>query len=143
MASNKNGSAGYSLNIGYSTGSYCNWYANCGAADQSQTLFSQTSRLSGKGKSTLSQDIEGEFTFAYDKAFQLTATLNVNAANGGMADFTLASLDDSLVLPAGANLLSASGQYVQAVPEAETYAMMLAGLGLVGGAVARRRAMSK
>jgi len=139
MASSKNGSAGYSLNIGYSTGTYCYyWYNSCGEADQSQTLFSQTSSLSGKGKSTLSQNIEGEFTFAYDKAFQLTATLNVSAANGGMADFTLASLDNSLVLPEGANLLSSSGLYVQAVPEAETYAMMLAGLGLVGFAARRR-----
>ena len=142
MASSKNGSASYSLNIGYTTGAYCNyWYNSCGEADQSQTLFSQTSSLSGKGKSTLSQDIEGEFTFAYDKAFQLTATLNVNAANGGMADFTMASLGNSLVLPEGANLLSSSGLYVQAVPEAETYAMMLAGLGLVGFMAARRRSM--
>jgi hypothetical protein len=144
MASSKNGSAGYSLNIGYSTGTYCYyWYNSCGEADQSQTLFSQTSSLSGKGKSTLSQDIEGEFIFAYDQAFQLTATLNVSGSNGGMADFALASLDDSLILPEGANLLSSSGLYVQAVPEAETYAMMLAGLGLVGVAAARRRARSK
>jgi len=144
MASSKNGSASYSLNIGYSTGTYCSyWYNSCGEADQSQTLLSQASSLSGKGKSTLSQDIEGEFTFAYDKAFQLTATLNVSGSNGGMADFTLASLDNSLLLPEGANLLSSSGLYVQAVPEAETYAMMLAGLGLVGVAAARRRATSK
>lgn len=141
LTSAKNGSAGYSLNIGYSSNAYCGgWYSSCSEAEQYQTLFSQTSSLSGKGKSTLSQDIEGEFTFAYDKAFQLTATLNVNASNGGMADFTLASLSNSLVLPEGTNLLSSSGLYVQAVPEAETYAMMLAGLGLVGFAAARRRA---
>jgi hypothetical protein len=143
MVSAKNGSASYSLNIGYSTATICYWYNTCSEADQSQTLFSQTSSLSGKGKSTLSQDIEGEFTFAYDKAFQLTATLNVSAANGGMADFSLASLDSSLVLPEGANLLSASGLYVQAVPEAETYAMMLAGLGLVGWTARRRRSASQ
>ena len=144
MASAKNGSAAYSLNIGYSTGANCYyWYNACGEADQSQILFSQTSSLSGKGKSSLAQEIEGEFTFAYDQAFQLTAILNVNAANGGMADFSLASLDDSLLLPDGASLQSASGLYVQAVPEAETYAMMLAGLGLVGLAGARRRAISQ
>ena len=142
MTSGKNGMAGYSLNIGYSTGAYCySWYSTCGEADQNQTLFSQTSSLSGKGKTILSQDIEGEFTFAYDKPFQLTAMFNTNAANGGVADFTLKSLGNSMVLPDGANLLSSSGLYVQAVPEAETYAMMLAGLGLVGAAVARRRAM--
>lgn len=140
LASAKNGSAGYSLDIGYTTGAYCYYgYYACGEADQSQTLFSQTSSLSGKGKSVLSQDIEGEFSFEYDKAFQLTATLSAYAANGGMADFTLASLGSSLALPAGSSLLNASGLYTQAVPEAETYAMMLAGLGLVGFAVARRR----
>ena len=141
MASSKNGSAAYSLNIGYSTGSYCYWYSSCSEADQSQTLFSQTSNLSGKGKSTLSQDIEGEFTFAYDNPFQLTATLNVSATNGGRADFTLVSLGDSLVLPEGANLLSSSGLFAQAVPEAETYGMMLAGLGLVGWMTRRRRTL--
>jgi len=140
LASGKNGSAGYSLDIGYTTGAYCYYgYYACGEADQNQTLFSQTSSLSGKGKSVLSQDIEGEFSFEYGKAFQLTATLNAYAANGGMADFTLASLGNSLALPAGSSLLNASGLYAQAVPEAETYAMMLAGLGLVGFAVARRR----
>lgn len=144
LASGKNGSAGYSLNIGYSTGSYCYYYYNtCSEADQSQTLFSQSSSLYGKGKSTLSQDIEGEFTFEYDKAFQLTATLGSNASNGGQANFTLASLGSSLVLPEGSSLMGSSGLYVQAVPEADTYAMMLAGLGLVGFAVARRRAIAK
>lgn len=144
MASAKNGSAVYSLNIGYSTGANCYyWHNACREADQNQTLFNQTSNLSGKGKSTVSQEIEGEFTFAYDQAFQLTAILNVNAANGGMADFSLASLDNSLLLPNGASLMSSSGVYVQAVPEAETYAMMLAGLGLVGLAGARRRAISQ
>lgn len=135
----KNGSASYSLNIAYSTGAFCNyWYNTCGEAEQDQSLFSQNSSLSGKAKSTLSQNIEGEFTFEYDKAFQLTASLNTNSANGGMADFNLASLGSSLVLPARSQMLSASGLYVQAVPEAETWAMMLAGLGLVGFAVRRR-----
>lgn len=145
LASGKNGSAGYSLNIDYTTGAYCDWWYNaCSEADQNQTLFNQSSSLSGKGKSTLSEDVEGEFTFAYDKAFKLTVTLNVNAANGGMADFTLATLGDSLYLPAGASLFSVSGlPYAQAVPEAETYAMMLAGLGLVGWAARRRSTTSK
>ena len=140
LASGKYGSAGYSLDVGYTTGASCYyWYTACGEADQSQTLFSQSSSLSGKGKSMLSQEIEGEFTFEYDKAFQLTATLNAYASNGGMADFTLVSLGNSLLLPTGSSLLSASGVYAQAVPEAETYAMMLAGLVLVGVAAARRR----
>ena len=142
LSSGKNGSASFSLNISYIPSAGC--YALCGEADGGQTLVNQNFSLSGKGKSTLEQEIEGEFTFAYDQPFALTVMLGVNAANGGMADFTLAALGNSLVLPEGANVLSASGfSYVQAVPEAETYAMMLAGLGLVGGAVARRRAISK
>lgn len=144
LTSSINGSAGYSLNIGYSTGAYCYyWYNTCSAADQNQTLFNQTSSLSGKSKSTLSQDVEGEFTFAYGTPFQLTATLNASASNGGTADFTLTSLGNSLVLPEGGSLLSSSGSFVQAVPEANTYAMMLVGLGLVGLTVMRRRVISK
>lgn len=140
LVSTKNGSAGYSLNIGYATGSYCGWWYNtCNEADQNQSLFSQTSNLTGKGKSTLQQEIEGDFTFEYDKPFQLTAQLNVNATNGGMAEFSLISLGNSLMLPTGAQLQNASGMYVQAVPEAETYAMMLSGLALVGFMAARRR----
>ena len=140
LASSTNASAGYSLNISYSTGAYCYWWYNaCGEADMDQSLFSQTSSLSGKGKSTLSQKVEGEFTFAYDKAFQLTATLTTNAANGGMVDLTLESLGNSLKLPQGASLLSTSGMYIQAVPEPETYGMMLAGLGLVCLTARRRR----
>lgn len=138
MNSSKNGSASYGLDIGYSTGATC--YFICSESDQSQTVFSQTSSLSGKGKTTLSQQIEGEFTFAYDQPFLLTATLNVGATSGGTADFSLSSLSSSLVLPAGVQLASASGYFAQAVPEPETYAMMLAGLGLVGLSVMRRRA---
>lgn len=139
MTAGKFGSAAYSLNIGYAT----DCYVGCNEASQNQSLFNQGSTLSGMGKSKLSQEIEGDFSFAYGQAFQLTATLHVNAVNGGMADFTLASLDsNSLILPSGASLLSGPGIYVQAVPEPETYAMMLAGLGLVGFAAIRRRAMS-
>lgn len=142
MRSSKNGTASYSLNIGYSIDSYftCfDGYDSCGLADQNQTLFSQTSSLSGRGETTVLQQIESEFTFAYDKPFQLTATLNVGGTSGGVADFSLSSLSDSLVLPAGVQLLSTSGHFAQPVPEPETYAMMLAGLGLVGWAVAHRR----
>jgi hypothetical protein len=85
-----------------------------------------------------SQVIEGEFTFAYNKPFQLTATLNVGAGNGGMADFSLTSLTSSLALPTGVQLVSASGYFAQAVPEPETWTMLLAGLGLVGYAARRR-----
>ena len=139
LSSGKNGSAGITLNIGYTPVTSC--YSLCGEGDSSQILFSQNFSLSGKGKSTLGQQIEGEFTFAYDQPFALTAMLGVHAANGGMADFTLTSLSDSLALPVGSQLLSSSGLYVQAVPEAETYAMMLAGLGLVGWATKRRRTL--
>jgi hypothetical protein len=142
LQSTANGSASFGLNVGYSTNTYCYyWYNTCSAADQSQTLVSQNTSLSGKSKTTLSQGIEGEFTFAYDTPFQLTATLNVGASNGGLADVSFDTLSHSLVLPQGVTLQSASGLYVQAVPEAETYAMMLAGLGLVGFAAARRKSV--
>jgi len=140
LQSTANGSAGFGLSVVYSTNASCYyWYNTCSAADQSQTLISQNTSLSGKSKTTLSQAIEGEFTFAYDTPFQITATLNVGASNGGLAEFNFDTLSHSLVLPQGVSLRSASGLYVQAVPEAETYAMMLAGLGLVGFAASRRK----
>jgi hypothetical protein len=140
LQSTANGSASFGLTVGYSTNTYCYyWYNTCTAADQSQTLISQTHSLSGKSKTTLTQEVEGEFTFAYDTPFQLTATLNVGASNGGLADINFDTLSHNLVLPQGVSMQSASGLYVQAVPEAEAYAMMLAGLGLVGFAAARRK----
>lgn len=140
LQSTGNGSASFGLTVGYSTNTYCYyWYNTCSAADQNQTLVSQNTSLSGKSKTTLAQAIEGEFTFAYDTPFKLTASLNVGASNGGLADVSFDTLSHSLVLPLGVSLQSASGLYVQAVPEAETYAMMLAGLGLVGFAAARRK----
>lgn len=142
LQSTANGAASFGLSVAYSTGANCYyWYNTCGAADQSQTLIIQNTSLSGKSKTTLSQSLEGEFTFAYDKPFQLTATLNTGASNGGLAEFNFDTLSHSLVLPQGVSLRSASGLYVQAVPEAETYAMMLAGLGLVGFAAARRKSV--
>ncbi len=142
LQSTANGSASFSLTVGYSTNTYCYyWYNTCTAADQNQTLVSQNTSLSGKSKTTLSQGIEGEFTFAYNTPFQLTATLNVGTSNGGLADVSFDALNHSLMLPQGVSLRSASGLYVQAVPEAETYAMMLAGLGLVGFAAARRKSV--
>lgn len=136
------GSASFGLTVGYSTNTYCYyWYNTCSAADQNQTLVSQNTSLSGKSKTTLSQGIEGEFTFAYDTPFQLTASLNVGASNGGLADVSFDTLNHSLMLPQGVSLRSASCLYVQAVPEAETYAMVLAGLGLVGFAAARRNSV--
>lgn len=142
LQSTANGAASFGLSVVYSTGANCYyWYNTCGAADQSQTLISQSTSLSGKSKTTLTQAVEGEFTFAYGTPFQLTATLNVGASNGGLAEFNFDTLSHSLVLPQGVTLRSASGLYVQAVPEAETYAMMLAGLGLVSFAAVRRKSM--
>lgn len=142
LKSAASGSANVSLSVSYSTGVSCYYgYTPCTPADRYQTLISQNISLSGLSRSTLLQTVEGEFTFAYDRPFQLAAVLNVGTANGGQADVSLDTLSHSLVLPQGVSLQSASGLYVQAVPEAETYAMMLAGLGLVGFAAARRKSM--
>lgn len=136
----RGGSAILGASMIYSPGgASCWWYYTCSEADWDQTLFSQNTSLNGRGTSTWSQSLIGEFVFEYDKPFRLTATLNVNTANGGMADFRLSSLGASLVLPQGAMLTSAPGLFAQPVPEADTWAMMLAGLGLVGWQAMRRR----
>lgn len=138
----RNGSAILSANMVYSTSSYCWWwYSTCSEADQDQTLFNLNTSLSGRGSSNWSQNLGGDFVFEYDKPFRLTASLSVNAANGGSADFRLSSLGASLALPQGAMLTSASGLFAQPVPEAETWAMMLAGLGMTGFMAMRRRSI--
>ncbi|WP_246479718.1 PEPxxWA-CTERM sorting domain-containing protein [Niveibacterium microcysteis] len=108
------------------------------AAGTSQLLVSD-SHTYGKGKLTVGNEYESDFSFTFGKTYALVATLSASAKNGGIADFKdTATLNFSL--GSGVGLTSASGYSygVPAVPEPQTYAMLLAGLGMVG-AMARRR----
>jgi len=140
LNSGRTGSVNLWASLVYSTGVNCSWWwHNCSEADWDQTFLNQTFSFSGRSNSTMSQMLGGEFVFEYDKPFKLTATLSLGASNGGSAEFNLSSTGSSLILPSGAMLAIGPAQYVQPVPEAETWAMMLAGLGLVGWMTVRRR----
>jgi len=88
---------------------------------------------------TLVRDLGGRIELSHDKPISLPPQARL-AGYGGMIDLTLKSQTDGLVLQGRSGWQGAPNLvHVQAVPEAHTYAMMLAGLGLVGAAVMRRR----
>ena len=78
---------------------------------------------------SLVHSMDGRVKFVLTLAFILTAALTPGMENGPFPGFN-ASFSLS-----GANLITP-------VPEASTYGMMLAGLGLVGFAVRRRKLMA-
>ncbi|TCJ16387.1 PEP-CTERM sorting domain-containing protein [Parasulfuritortus cantonensis] len=130
------GYAGVSFDVAYTPDDYC-W--DCGTSYEYQSVVSVYDTLGGRQTSSSVANITGEFTFTYDEPFQLTTTLSVFAQDGGYADYLDTASLLSFALPAGASLQSSSGLFVASVPEPETYAMLLAGLGLMAGVVRRRR----
>ncbi|MCX9155810.1 PEP-CTERM sorting domain-containing protein [Niveibacterium sp. 24ML] len=91
------------------------------------------------GELTLSNAYKNDFSFTFGNTYKLVASLTATAWNGGVADFShTANLN--FALGSGVNLTSASGYTynVPAVPEPQTYAMLLAGLGMIS-VMARRR----
>lgn len=107
------------------------------------------------GTSNFSIDVVLPYTFTYDVSFTLTSWLVLSAhldANccGGReamlpfsADFSHTAILDTVILPTGATLISGSGSSypanVAAIPEPETYAMLLAGLGLISWTARQRK----
>lgn len=75
--------------------------------------------------------LTGSFDFTYDSDFYLTSILMVGASDSGEADFSQ-SADFGITLAGGGQISAVSGTaYAAAVPEPETWAMLLAGTGLI------------
>lgn len=80
------------------------------------------------------------FDFTYDSPFFLTGVLAVGANANGAVDFSNTAVF-GLTVGSGEQVNTVSGtayESVQAVPEAQTWAMLLAGLGLLGLRLRRR-----
>lgn len=84
----------------------------------------------------VNQQFNVNLSFVYGQTFYLASVLDI----GGYGDF-YNSASFGIAAPVGATINSLSGTIypVAAVPEPETYAMLLAGLGLVGWAARRRK----
>lgn len=88
------------------------------------------------GAGPVHEVLTGSFDFAYDTDFFLTSVFVVGASDSGQADF-LHSAQFGITVTGDLNPMSGTS-YVAAVPEAETWAMLLAGMGLLGLRLRRR-----
>ena len=116
----------------------------CSPWSGGQTLISNNYALSDRSKLTIHNEYEGGFDFEFNKTYQLNYYLSLSAQNGGIADFSN-SAHLSFDMDKGVALTSSSGyQYgVAAVPEPETYAMLMSGLGIMGLVARRRKSVAK
>lgn len=75
--------------------------------------------------------LSGNIHFTYGSDYYLTSILMVGASDSGEASFAQ-SADFGITLTSGGEISTASGTaYAAAVPEPETWAMLLAGAGLI------------
>lgn len=132
LAGNKTGYAGFTYEVALVDVADPGWWST-------QSLVGYSRAITGNSKVTINDTYETGFDFTFGKTYALVATFRAEASRGGSANFAdTATLN--FKAGDGVFLTSASGyQYnVPAVPEPQTYAMLLAGLGMVG-AMARRR----
>jgi PEP-CTERM motif len=87
--------------------------------------------------------LTGSFSFTYGQTYYFASVFEGDvSANGGSEQF-FNSADFGITVPAGATLTAISGtQYAAAVPEPETWILLLAGLGGIVAVFQRRMATS-
>jgi len=110
---------------------------NLASPDGSETVIGEVFEGSFSGSNVFSAEIP----FTYGTTFYLASHLLAETLGNGSADF-YGSSHFGVTAPNGSTVTGASGTtyaLAAAVPEAETYALMLAGLGLVGFAARRAR----
>jgi hypothetical protein len=110
-------------------------HGNNAPPDGSKTVIGVYESISGSNIYT------GDIPFTYGTTFYIASYLGAEVLGDGTADF-YGSSHFGATAPNGSTVTGASGTtyaLAAAVPEAETYALMLAGLGLVGFAARRAR----
>lgn len=131
LAGSGTGWASSNFDITYSSQNYCSWWSNCEPWQATQTVIAESHSVSGRRTRSSRDDLTGEFAFAFDQPFKLSTTLSVSASNGGSADYFNTSTLLGFYLPDGAQLRTLDGNIYAPVPEPESWAMLLAGLGLL------------
>jgi len=116
-----------------SQGSYLTIDGNCDVPYQCFNITEVAVRVNGAD-----QLATGVVRAVYGRAGSFVANSDVRAADGNFSTYTQLgdTIDD---YPDGRMSITLSFANVPAVPEPETYAMMLAGLGLIGGVALRRK----
>jgi hypothetical protein len=132
----------------------------------SKSVFSNGAwtNTSGSGALTINEDVTGSYSFTYGAALYLKSDLLTSVSGNGGADFSNTVQFTGMILPQDTTIFVVSGARAadygiafagngngticpdlacalstQPIPEPQTYALLLAGLGLVGWVARRRR----
>ncbi len=97
-------------------------------------------RIESNGPVNVNATIKGTLSFEYDQPFYLASMLMVEAQElGSISSFNSVHFGLSLTDPLASYDSDSNAVYAAFVPEPETYALILAGLGMVAAGVRRQR----